>query len=73
MICFRCQSVTGYPSIPVTLYRVASQLQVLQQVGVAGGRCAVLCRHVCDQLVGGPGYQRHRPGSVRLRQLQETR
>ncbi len=28
---------------------------------------------VCDQLVGGAAHQRHRPGALHLRQLQETR
>lgn len=53
--------------------RVAPQLQVLQHVGVSGRSDPVLRGDVRHQLVGGSPDQRHRSGTVHLRQLQEAR
>ena len=52
---------------------MASQLQILQHVGVSGRSGPVLRGDVRHQLVGGSAHQRHRAGAVHLRQLQEAR
>lgn len=59
--------------ILVSHHRVAPQLQVLQHVGVSCWGDPVLCGNVCHQLVGSSGHSAHRPRSLHLRQLQETR
>lgn len=52
---------------------MASQLQILQHVGVPRRSHPVLRGDVCHQLVGGAHDQRHRSGALHLRQLQEAR
>lgn len=67
-------SLSVFDALPVLCCsRLASQLQVLQHVGFPGRRRPLLRGHVCHQLVGRPLHQRHRPGSLHLRQLQEAR